>query len=576
VRPPSRALTRLIALTLLGSAIPALSLAQDFERVTPKLPTAGPPPDVPTPVEAEPVSRDQTVLVPELKGVVFVDAPGAVQTSGLGPETVPDGVAVQGFPLLQDPAFLARVKALVGKPLTRADLDALVRLVRAQYRLSGHPFMDVVAPPQNVQRGVVQIVVTEYRLGQVEVTGNQHFSDSLILRLGGLRTGEVLSLPRLREALDDYNRNPFLAVSAVAEPGATTGQTDVVLHVEDRAPYRAYAGYDNQGARTLGRDEWYAGFNLGNLWGQGHILSYQYTRSFSGRYTSNSISDVIPIDRDNRIWVFGAYATQRPDIGDLFDSKGHSSQVSARYIRDLPRFSPMTQSLQIGVDYKRTDNDLEFLGFRLLETAVVIVQIPITYTLSAADRHGQTVVENLLVVSPGDITRYNDDASFRMLVPYGDANYYYDRLSVTRTTLLPREMTWIVRGMVQGASDNLPFSEQISAGGIGAVRGYDPNIVLGSQGVVLSTELRTKSFGVLPQIDDRMQLGLFLDYADVSQRTPFPDLPDGATLASVGFNVHYDINRYFNLQLEVGSQLRRAPGADDRDTRVAVITTLSF
>lgn len=555
---------------------PILAQAQDFEHVAPKLPSVAPPPKVAAPAETTPASQDRTLLIPDLKGVVFVGALSAVQTAGLGPEAAPGGVTAQDLPLLNDPEFLARVKTYVGRPLTRADLDAVVRLARAQYRLAGHPFMDVTTPPQNVQRGVVQVVVTEYRLDQIEISGNRHFSDGLIRRLGGLESGELLTLPRLREALDDYNRNPFMAVSAVAKPGQVTGQTDIALQVEDRAPYRIYAGYDNQGARTLGRDEWYAGFNLGNLWGQGHILSYQYTRSVSGRYTSHSLSDVIPIDRDNRLWVFGAYATQRPDIGSVFDSEGHTSQVSARYIRDLPRFSALTQSLQLGVDYKRTDNDLEFLGFRLLDTSVVVAQIPITYTLSAPDRHGQTVVENLLVVSPGDITRYNDDASFRQLVPYADANYYYDRLSVTRTTLLPREMTWIVRGMVQSASDNLPYSEQVGGGGVGAVRGYDPNVALGSQGVLASTELRFKAFGVLPGVDDRLQLGLFVDYADLSQRHPFPDLPDGATLASVGFNLHYDINRYFNLQLEVGSQLRRAPGADDRKTQVALITTLSF
>lgn len=563
---------------ILASAAATAVLAQDFEHVAPRLPATAPPLAVQTPAEAPPASEDQTVLIPELKGIVFVGEPADVRARG-AVETPPDGVSAAGLPLLaEDSAFLAAAQASVGRPLTRADLEALIALVRDRYRAAGHPFMDVTAPPQNVQNGVVRIVVVEYRLDQIEISGNRHFSDETILRLGGLESGDLLTLPRLREALDDYNRNPFLSVSAVARPGQTIGLTDIALKVEDRTPVRVYAGYDNQGAPSLGRDEWYAGFNLGNLFGQAQVLSYQYTRSFSGRYESHSLSDVIPINSDARLWLFGAYATQRPEIGDgtIFNSDGKTAQVSARLIHDLGRNSALTQSLQLGFDYKRTDNDLEFLGFTVLDSSVEIIQIPIFYTLAAPDRHGQTVLENMTVISPGGLSDHNTDAALRQLVPFADANYAYDRLSVTRTTVLSRGMTWIVRGMSQYASGNLPYSEQIGGGGFGGVRGYDPNVALGSQGVVLSTEVRSGAFGVLPRIDDRMQLGLFVDYAWLSQPDPFPDLPESATLASVGFNVHYSVDRRFDIQMEVGSQLRRAPGANKHDTQIAVTATFSF
>lgn len=576
--PPHRALFGLAASALLASTAPTAVLAQDFEHVAPKLPASVQPPPIEAPVEAAPPSEDQTVLIPMLKGVVFVSEPGALQPTGLGEAAAPDGVSAPGLPLLQDPEFMTRVRTWVGRPLTRADLDALIGLTRDRYRSAGHPFMEVTAPPQNVQSGVMQIVVTEYRLDQIEISGNRHFSDDLILRMGGLKSGDLLTLPRLREALDDYNRNPFMSVSAVAEPGETTGLTDIALKVEDRTPFRAYAGYDNQGAPSLGRDEWYVGFNIGNLFGQAQVLSYQYTRSFSGRYESHSLSDVIPINSDARIWLFGAYGTQRPEIGDgtVFNSEGETSQVSVRLIRDLPRASALTQSLQLGLDYKRTDNDLEFLGFTVLDSSVEIIQIPLAYTLAAPDRHGQTVLENTTVISPGGLSDHNTDAAMDQLTPFADANYAYNRLAVTRTTLLPRDATWIVRGMGQIASGNLPYSEQVGGGGLGGVRGYDPNVALGSQGVTLSTEVRTRAFGILPGLDDQMQLGLFLDYAWVSQPDPIPDLPESTTLASVGFNVHYNVDRHFDIQMEVGSQLRRAPGANKHDTQIAVVATFSF
>ncbi len=69
---------------------------------------------------------------------------------------------------------------------------------------------------------------------------------------------------------------------------------------------------------------------------------------------------------------------------------------------------------------------------------------------------------------------------------------------------------------------------------------------------------------------------MFFDYADLGQKTDFLDLPGNVKLASVGFNAQYNIARNFNLQLEVGSQLRRTPDTKKRDAMVQVVTSLAF
>ncbi|MEP9360907.1 ShlB/FhaC/HecB family hemolysin secretion/activation protein [Sphingomonas sp. KR3-1] len=568
---------KLAALAVLAIAVAAPASAQDFKRVVPKVPPVPPPPSVDTPASPAPASTDQTVLIPELKGVIFIGTPDAVQPDGVAPEAVAGGVSASGLPLMETPNFTARVRAYLGKPLTRAGLDALAQIAREAFRAGGRPFLDVSVPQQKVQSGVVQLLVTEYRLGAVDVTGNRHFSTRLIRGMGDLKSGEPLTLARLRKALDDYNQNPFLTISAVASPGSATGETDLTLEAKDRLPLRVYAGYDNQGTPLLGRDEWYVGANWGNVLGTGQILSYQFTRSFKRRYTSHSASDVLPLGPDDRFLLFGAYATQKPDLGPIFDSEGHSGQVSARWAHDLPGSPSVKHSLQIGVDYKRTDNNLDFLGFRILKSDVELFQIPVTYSGTFIDGGGRTVVEATWIFSPGDVTPHNNDAALNLLVPFSDATYGYGRISATRTTFLPTGISWIVRGMFQAATGNLPNSEQLGGGGIGSVRGYDPNTALGSEGVLLSTELRSPAFSLLgKKIDDQLQLGLFVDYARLWQPTPYPDLPHHDELASVGFNINYSVGRYLDLQLQLGSQLIRAPFETERKTRAAVIATIGF
>jgi hemolysin activation/secretion protein len=564
---------RLACLSLVALAAATPAAAQDFKRVVPKLPPAPPPVEVKAPDATPPAVDDQTVLVPELKGVVFVNGTGSVQPVA----DVPGGYAAPDLPLLQTPEFAARVRPYLGRPLTRAGLNAIAQLARDAYRAAEQPFLEVSVPPQNVQSGVVQFVVTPYRVGEINVTGNKHFSTRLIRGMSDLRTGEQLTLPRLRKTLDDYNQNPFVTINAVASPGGETGVTDINLEAKETFPLRVYGGYDNQGTPLLGRDEWYAGFNWGNVLGTGQILSYQFTRSFTGRYTSHSASDTLPLGPDDRLLFFGAYAIQDPDLGPIFKSKGHSGQISGRWAHDLPGSTKVKHSLQIGVDYKRTDNNLDFLGFRILDSAVEIFQIPVTYSGTFIDGGGRTVVEATWIFSPGNVTPHNNDASLNLLVPYSDATYGYGRISFTRTTFLPKGTTWILRGMFQGATGNLPNSEQLGGGGIGSVRGYDPNTALGSEGLLLSTELRSPAFHLLDKkMDDYLQVGIFLDYANLWQPTPYPDLPHKDELASVGFNVNYGIGRYLDLQLQVGHQLKRAPFATEKKTRASIIATIGF
>lgn len=569
-----------LALALFASlACPTAALAQDFERVLPKAPPPQPVEDAVEPATPPTASDDQTVLVPNLQGVVFepgrrlTDAAAGAAPAGIG------AVSAQGLPPLETPEFEAQIQPYVGKPLTRAGLEAIAQLARDAYREADRPFVEVSVPQQNIASGVVRLLVTEYRVGDISVTGNRHFSTELIRGMADLEPGDTLTLPTVREALHDYNQNPFLTVNAVTSPGSETGLTDVRLEAQDRLPLRVYGGYDNQGARTLGRNEWFVGFNWGNVFGSGQTFSYQFTRSFTGGYTSHSASDVIPLNPTDSLLIYGAYAIQKPDLGNIFTSKGHSGLVSARWAHDLNDRAGGRQTLRMGADFIRTDNNLDFLGIRILDSSVDVVQFPFIYSGSFPDEHGETAVEASLTFSPGNITAHNDDASLQMLVPYADATYMYVRASATRTNFFEGENSLIVRGLFQMASANLPFSEQLAGGGFGAVRGYEPNAALGSNGLLLSSEVRSAPFSLLGlkgEFEDYMQIGLFLEYARLWQVKDFPDMPGATDLASVGVALNYQIGRHASVQLNVGQQLFALPGERHGDTRGAIVATISY
>lgn len=558
---------------------------QATELLAPKLPAPAAAPTLTAPTEgrspAAQGASGQAVLLPALKGLVFVAGAKALAPDGVGPAAAgPSGVAAPGLPLLKDPKFLAQMRAYIGKPLRQADLDRVREAVRAWYVAHRRPFVEVVAPPQNINSGVVQVVVSEYRLGEIHVTGARYFSNSLILAPVDLKPGRTIDLDQLQDNIDRLNENPFLSVDAAFKPGAAPGTTDLELRAKDRLPVRVYAGYDNQGVPTLDRDEWNAGVNWGNAFGTGQIVSYQYTRAFNGRFTSHSASDVIRLDNTDKLLVFGNYAIMRSAaylqsfLGPLeFDSEGHAAQASVRLVHTLPRWEGITGHIQIGYDYKSTDNNSFFGQLQLGAPSLMEThQFLVVYDGLETDRLGSTAIENDFIWAPGGLTAHDNTADFQRLVAGAKADYRYDRLSATRTTRLPLDFSLIGRAIIQRSSAILPNSEQLGGGGVGSVRGYDPDTGLGSDGELVSAELRAPAFSLgrrlgWSRLADLAQVGLFWDYASLRQPAQPQDLLTGGAangarpmdLASTGGFLHYSISRNVDINFDMGFQLRRAP-----------------
>jgi hemolysin activation/secretion protein len=552
------------------AALPGQALAQAYQRIAPQPPAAGPTPSLALPAPEPPLPASTAPILPALRGVVFLADQAALQPGGISPSAVPRGFSAAGLPLLQDPVFFARIAKLLGKPVSFASLAAVQRLAQLWYIDHGHPFVDVTLPPQNIDSGVVQVVVTEYRVGAVTVAGEKWFSGPLLKRESGLRPGDSLTLNGLRVDLAVLNRNPFRTVNLVFQPGAATGTADVELRTQDRSPVHVYATFDNQGVAGLGRDEWGVGGTSGNVFGLDQLLSYQFTRGDLNRYAAHSLSWTVPLPWRDRILVFGAYAAERPDIGPYFDETGHSGQASIRYIHDLPDFDisvvHFSADLQLGYDYKITNNNLEFGGIKVFRSQAAVQQFPLIADISDSDRFGQTEITNQFVVSPGGLSGNNSARAFAALEPGARPDYVYDNVSLTHTSFLPAGFTLASRVFGQVADADLLYSEQLGLGGANAVRGYGTDTALGSNGVLVSQEIRAPAFslGAPWRLPDAEQLGIFWDYGHVAQVTPVPDALNHADLASAGVDLHASLGRYVSLSFDIGWQLRPPPGTAKR------------
>jgi hemolysin activation/secretion protein len=488
---------------------------------------------------------------------------------------VPDGVFIaQGVDdTLRNQAFTRAMNARLGKSLTMADINAVVDTIYKAYRRAGRPYVFVSIPAPKISGGYLKIIVDEYSLNHVSVTGNNWFSTPDLLQIAGLSAGQKMTLGRQQEALDRLNDNPFRSAVAVASPGGERGQSDVTLKITDRMPLRGYAGYDTGGTPILGRQEWFVGGAVGNLPLDG-VLSYQFTHAVSERYSAHAINYSMTLPWRDKIQIFGDYAWERPEIsmgsavGMIhMTEKGHSGQASFRYLHDFRPFFMgdvlIRQQISGGFDYKTTNNSIEFGGVNVYAGNADVAQFPVSYLIDETDKWGRTTFRNTLTFSPGGLTGGNNKRAMDVIVPGASAGYVYDTMSLSRLTYLPWGMSWSMDAVGQVSSSNLMYSNQIGLGGLYTTRGYFTSSAYGSQGVTVQNELHSPAWSVFNGWDTE-QVGVFFDYGHVSQVKRIPQGVNSLDLASVGVDARLKIRDYLSVNFNVGWRLRGMP-AERRD-----------
>ncbi|MCD4823316.1 MAG: hypothetical protein K8S55_01805 [Phycisphaerae bacterium] len=541
----------------------------------PKQPAPNKPVELPDPKVD--ISEDTKVIVEVLKGVRFISREEQLQE-----DPKAEGIDVSEVEVLNTPEFLKQIQPFLGKPASLKSIGEMVRATILYYRSKNRPVVDVIIPEQDVTSGIVQLLVIEGRLGKITVEGNNWFSDALIRSKIQLKEGDPIYAGKLLENVDTVNKNPFRYVRPVLSPGKLVGQTDLKLQTTDRFPYRFYAGYENTGTRTTRLGRYLAGVNMGNLWGQGHEAGYQFATNdkFSG-IGIHSAYYRIPFDNGQKLAFFGNYATYDARHKGL-DQVGQSWQLSTRYI--VPLQSPWQayrHELQLGFDFKRTDNDIEYGGFQIYDSAVDTNQFVLQYGGYLDDPLGNTSFTFSNYWGPGALSSKAQRADYIKARPGTDPNYFYSNLSLERIWYLPAEFTFVNRVMGQLSSERLLGSEQMGFGGYNTVRGYDEWEVGADEGLVLSLELRTpeiklgKFFNKL-ELENKLQFLVFWDYGAAHNVGNAPGEDKSNTLQSIGAGLRYKIGPHASFRMDYGHRLNEVTSDFNDQGRLHIGVLVSY
>ena len=513
-------------------------------------------------------SLDATPLTSNLRGILVVRTTQDVRRSGLGSVS---GLQTDGVDL--PPRVASVFDSRIGSSLTLGGLNQMVRDAVIAYRRSDLPVVDVLVPEQEIQSGVLQLVIIEGRLGDVIVEGTNNNEARSLAGQIQMERGDEIRESDLLQDLSWINKHPSRRVDLVYSPGGGYGETDVILRSNQYNAVSAYAAYENSGTDILGTNRAIFGASwTGPLFFDvNSILSYQYTSNFDEQNDLWGHSGVFAsyLPWQHQLTFLGAYTesfSRRNVAGITLQSGGFNKQGSVRYAVPLPSVGRMTHEFELGLDQKSTNSDLAFNGARVFDTTSEILQYSLGYNILARDDTGTWRLEMDVVDSPGNATGLNTDAIFGTQRGGATAQYTYGRVRIERDQDLLAGWTGHARLDGQLANANLLASETLGAGGYDSVRGFEQRFVQGDRGIVGSLELRTPTFFPsnflgFSNVQDAGRGLIFYDHGSVTSEILLPGEVD-RSIGSVGAGFRYQLENWFTLRVDYGLQVSES-GVDD-------------
>ncbi len=317
--------------------------------------------------------------------------------------------AVEGNSLLPASSLLETVRPFTGPAV---DVDTIKRAVSSivlAYRARGFVTVTASLPPQTLTNGIVRVVVSEGRLGDIQVVGNEHFSSNNVMRsLPSLGTNLFLNGKILQAELDRANSNPDRQIFPEIQPGSEPGTSSLVLKVKDKLPLHAH--FDVNNLNTPGTPDLRINTSIAynNLWQREHAIGFQY-----GFTPEEMKTDDKPFYDQPLIANYGGY--YRMPLG--------APRAVAQALTNQPsRFGYDEGSRSFRLPPARSTTDLTFFASRSTSDTGV--------KYSPASTVAQTELLSVLARDSGQDLTLNESVGFRFQIPMPEIGKIRSTLSV--------------------------------------------------------------------------------------------------------------------------------------------------
>jgi len=481
-----------------------------------------------------------------------------------------DRFKIEGNTLLKPDEIEAVLKPFTGKQREYGDVKRAIEALRQRYRTEGFSVVWVVAPEQDLDRGVVTLRVIEGRIGKVTIEGNRFFDDANIRS----------SLPALREKVSPRakdisanaqlgNENPAKQVDVVLRPGEKQGVVDATVDVIDVRPLKAFLTFDNTGNTETGDYRLGVGVQHANLFNRDNIFTFNYVTSpgkwdqvslYSGSYRLPLYSSGDSMDFIVAYSDVDAGTTQT--VAGPLAFSGQGTVYGLRYNQLLERRGEYSHRIVYGLDYRAYENDCKLGDFGAEgcgPAAVDVTLSPISMAYNGNWAKPGRISDFYVALShnvPVDANGQESDFNAARPSPNGGdgASSRYTILRCGASMVNAFESNWQVRAAfnAQYTSDSLVTGEQFGIAGATAVRGFQEREIVRDIGYFANLELYSPNLaGKLVPGENNLRGLLFYDFASAANNPLDGEARQKVSTASIGAGFRWNIQRNFNLRFDL-------------------------
>ncbi len=482
----------------------------------------------------------------------------APSTGLSGPTLDIQSYVIDGGVPISDQETRAVLAPFVGTNKTLADIEGAAQALERDLRSRGYAFHRVFVPQQKPEQGVVKLGVIQIRVGKVQVTGNQFYSDENIRRsLGSLKEGDIPEVRTLGRDVTASNANPAKQITVTFKESSEPNTVDAEVKVKDSDPVNYFASLSlnekvtgNGPAMRTRRIS--AGFQHSNLFDRDHVMTVSYTTDPG--YPNN----VSLVGAYYQVPIYGtgmnlsaAFVSSDVDSGQVrqgnsvFDISGSGKFFGVRLSKALSRVDALQQTVAVGLDDRYFKNSTTFNGAQIQPNVGSRV-LSAQYTFRDEPSWGLLAGSVDYAVNIGGGT---SNSAANHSANGGTRHWDAIRYNLEAATLMG---SWQVSGRFKGqfSNDSLIAGEQFGLGGASSVRGFSDRVVSGDRGYQWNIE------GTGPGIGEhKIRPIVFVEGGRVWVRGGVDE-----SLMAVGVGMRLTIDK-FQLGLDLAKALDSARGA---------------
>lgn len=487
----------------------------------------------------------------------------------LPPEAIPGSIVVKRFEIIGNTVLSPTEIEKIVKPYTLRQISFIELLEVPQkitqlYVEKGYITSGAVILPQKIEDRVVKIKIIPGTVEDIKIFGLKQLNQSYVRRRLEKATQPPLNQQKLLSALQLLQIDPLIAnISAELSAGIQPNSSLLEVEITEADTFAIGLNIDNSQVVSVSTFSRQLELKENNFFGIGDRFNVAYINT-DGSNTLSNLSYELPINPSNGTIRLTHNRAYNEIIQEPFKPLNIENKTQ---LYDITYTQPLHQSIyqkvSIGFNFTRESSQTTFLDDE-----------PFPNIVGATDSDGKTTVTSLGFFQ--EYLRRNEKQVFFMRSQFlvgidalgstiddnqPDSKFFAWRGYTEYLRALSQNNLLSVRSNIQLANDSLPPLKQYTAGGFFSVRGYPRNILIGDNGIFLSTEFR---YAIIKNTNNQLTLEFipFVDFGKVWNTNTELDRSIN-TLASIGAGLKLSVGKSLTARIDFGLPLVEIQSSGD-------------